>query len=60
MIRFDRKTQCYTDGKNYIHAKEIRAYAGKRLGLKSQRGRLSRDTIAAYFLDVFNVSEEVA
>lgn len=60
MIRFDRKTQCYTDGKNYIHAKEIRAYGRSRLGLKTERGRLSRDTIAAYFLDVFNVNDEVA
>ena len=60
MIRFDRKTLCWTDGKNYIHAKEIRTYAAARLGVKSTRGKLSRDTIAAYFLDVFNVSDEVA
>ena len=60
MIRFDRKTQCWTDGKNYVHAREIRNYARARLGLKAHRGRFSRDTIAAYFLDVFNVSDEVA
>ena len=60
MISYDRKTLCWTDGKNYIHAKEIRRYAIARLGVKSKRGKLSRSTIAAYFLDVFNVNEEVA
>ena len=60
MIRYDRKTLCWTDGKNYIHAKEIRTYANARLGVRAKRGKLSRDTIAAYFLDVFNVSDEVA
>ena len=61
MIRFDRKTKCYTDGKgNYVHASELRAYAKTKLGLGKNRGRLSRETISAYFLDVFNVSDEVA
>ena len=61
MIRFDRKTKCYTDGKgNYVHASVLRAYAKEKLGLGKQRGRLSRDTISAYFIDVFNVADEVA
>lgn len=61
MIRFDRKTKCYTDGKgNYVHASVLRTYAKTNLGLGKDRGRLSRDTIGAYFLDVFNVADEVA
>lgn len=60
MIRYDRKTLCWTDGKNYIHAKEIRGYGRDKFGIKSKRGRLSRQTIADYFLDVFNVNDEVA
>ena len=56
MIRYDRKTKCYTDGKgNYVHASVLRTYAKTNLGLGKDRGRLSRDTIGAYFLDVFNV-----
>ena len=60
MIRFDSKTRCYTDGKNYVHANVLRDYAHNKLGLKSRRGRFSKRTIAAYFLDVFGVTEEVA
>lgn len=60
MIRLDRKTKCYTDGKNYAHSSQIRAYAIENMGAKRQAGRLSREVIAAYFLDVFNVNEEVA
>ena len=60
MIRYDRKTLCWTDGKNYIHAKEIRTYARAKFGIKAKRGKLSRQTIADYFLDMFNVSDEVA
>jgi hypothetical protein len=60
MIRFDRKTLCWTDGKNYIHAREIRKYANAKFGTKSKRGKLSRKTIGDYFLDVFNVNDEVA
>lgn len=60
MIRYDRKTLCWTDGKNYIHAKEIRTYATAKFGIKAKRGKLSRQTIADYFLDMFNVSDEVA
>ena len=61
MIRYDRKTKCYTDGKgNYVHASELRIFSKQVLGNTKQRGRLSRETIAAYFLDVFNVADEVA
>jgi hypothetical protein len=60
MILYDRKTKCYSDGRNYVHASVIRDYAIKKLGIKSQRGRLSRESIGAYFLDVFQVSDEVA
>ncbi len=61
MIVYDRKTKCYTDGKgNYVHATELRKYAKTNLGLGKQKGRLSRETIGAYFLDVFNVADEVA
>jgi hypothetical protein len=60
MIMYDRKTRCYTDGRNYVHASTVRDYAVKKLGIKSQRGKLSRESIAAYFLDVFQVSDEVA
>lgn len=60
MIMYDRKTRCYSDGKHYVHASVIRDYATKKLGINSERGRLSRESISAYFLDVFHVSDEVA
>ena len=61
MILYDRKTKCYTDGKgNYVHASQIRDFQASRLGKVAMRGWLSRDAIAAYFLDVFNVADEVA
>lgn len=60
MIYYDRKTKCYTDGQRYVHASQIRDFAASRLGYSKDRGRLSRDTIAAYFLDTFGISEEVA
>ena len=60
MIMYDRKTRCYSDGKHYVHASSIRNYAKDRLGIKSERGKLSRESISAYFLDVFQVSDEVA
>ena len=60
MILYDRKTKCYTDGKNYVHASVIRDFQCKKLGIISSRGRLSRESISAYFLDVFQVSDEVA
>jgi len=60
MIYYDRKTRCYTDGKNYAHSSTIRDYAIQRLGKKPSSGRLSREVIATFFLDIFNVNEEVA
>jgi hypothetical protein len=60
MIRFDRKTLCWTDGKHYVHAKEIRQYAIENSGMKARRGKLSREVIGTYFLDVFRVNDEVA
>ncbi len=60
MIMYDRKTRCYSDGKHYVHASVIRDYQTKRLGIIALRGRLSRESIAAYFLDVFQVTDEVA
>jgi hypothetical protein len=61
MIYYDRKTKCYTDGKgNYVHASELRMFSKQILGNTKQRGRFPRETIAAYFLDVFNVADEVA
>jgi hypothetical protein len=60
MIYLDPKTGCYTDGKNYVRARQIRLYAAQNMGVKTSKGKLPRDVIAAYFLDVFNVNEQVA
>lgn len=59
MIYLDSKTGCYTDGRNYVKAAAIRKYARERMGLKQLRGKLPRQTIADYFLDVFGVKEDV-
>ncbi len=37
----------------------IRDYAKKKLGMSQQRGRISREVLAAYFLDVHGVSADV-
>ena len=58
-IRFDRKSGAYTDGKHYVKASFIREYAKSKLGISQERGRLSREVLAAYFLDVHGVSADV-
>lgn len=60
MIYLDPKTGCYTDGKHYVAAREIRKFAAKRLGAAAPKGRLSKHQIATYFLDTYGVNEEVA
>lgn len=60
MIKYDRNKSLWTDGKYFAHAKEIRYYAVNRLAKKETKGRLSREIIAAYFLDVHGVADEVA
>lgn len=60
MIYLDSKTGCYTNGTHYVKASIIRKYAREKMGLKQLRGKLSRNSIAAYFLDVFGVHDEVA
>lgn len=60
MIYLDPKTGCYTDGRHYVKASVIRKYAREKMGLKQLRGKLSRDSIGAYFLDNFKVNDEVA
>jgi hypothetical protein len=60
MIRFDRKSGAYTDGVgHYVKASFIRKYAIEKLGISQKRGRLSREVLAAYFLDVHGVSADV-
>jgi hypothetical protein len=59
IIRFDRKSGAYTDGKYYVKASFIREYAKSKLGISQERGRLSRAVLAAYFLDVHGVSANV-
>lgn len=58
-IRYDRKSGAYTDGKHFVRASFIRDYAKKKLGLSQERGRISREVLAAYFLDVHGVSDDV-
>ena len=58
-IRFDRKSGAYTDGKHYVKASFIREYAKSKLGISQERGRLSREVLAAYFLDVHGVNADV-
>ena len=48
-----------TDGKHFVRASYIRDYAKKKLGMSQQRGRISREVLAAYFLDVHGVSADV-
>lgn len=59
MIRYDRKSGAYTDGKHFVRASFIRKYAQEKMGINQSRGRLSRTVLAAYFLDVHGVSDEV-
>jgi hypothetical protein len=60
MIRYDRKSGAYTDGAgHYVKAEFIRKYAIEKLGISQKRGRLSREVLAAYFLDVHGVSADV-
>ncbi len=59
MIRYDRKSGAYTDGKHFVRASFIRDYAKKKLGMSQERGRISREVLAAYFLDVHGVSDDV-
>ena len=58
-IKYDRKSGAYTDGKHFVRASFIRDYAKKKMGISQSRGRLSRIVLAAYFLDVFGVSDDV-
>lgn len=58
-IKYDRKSGAYTDGKHFVRASFIRDYAKQKLGISQSRGRLSREVLAAYFLDVFGVSDDV-
>jgi hypothetical protein len=58
-IRYDRKSGAYTDGKHFVRASFIRDYAKKKLGMSQQRGRISREVLAAYFLDVHGVTDDV-
>ena len=58
-IRYDRKSGAYTDGKHFVRAAFIRDYAKKKLGMSQERGRISREVLAAYFLDVHGVSDDV-
>lgn len=59
LIRLDRKSGAYTDGKIYVRASFIRKYAIEKLGHKATRGALSRKAVSAYFLDVHGVSADV-
>ena len=60
VIRFDSQAGAWTDGTNWVKGSIIRRYAVERLGRQgSQRGRLSRAEISAYFLDKFGVSADV-
>ena len=59
-IRFDSQAGAWTDGTNWVKGSIIRRYAVDKLGRKgSQRGRLARAEISAYFLDKFGVSADV-
>ena len=58
-IRYDRKSGAYTDGKHFVRASFIRDYAKKKLGMSQERGRISREVLAAYFLDVHGVNDDV-
>ncbi|MGA0877272.1 MAG: hypothetical protein ACO3QZ_05205 [Candidatus Nanopelagicaceae bacterium] len=60
VIQFDSQAGAWTDGTNWVKGSIIRRYAVEKLGRKgSQRGRLSRAEISAYFLDKFGVSADV-
>lgn len=59
VIRYDRKSGAYTDGKNFVRASFIRKYAKEKMGISQSRGRLSREVLAGYFLDVFGVNADV-
>jgi hypothetical protein len=60
LIRFDSQAGAWTDGTNWVKGSIIRRYAVEKLGRQgSQRGRLSRAEISAYFLDKFGVSADV-
>jgi hypothetical protein len=60
VIKFDSQAGAWTDGTNWVKGSIIRRYAVEKLGRKgSQRGRLSRAEISAYFLDKFGVSADV-
>jgi hypothetical protein len=59
VIKYDRKSGAYTDGQHYVKASFIRKYAIEKLGISQKRGRLSREVLAAYFLDVHGVSADV-
>jgi len=59
LIKYDPECLAWTDGTYYVAGKNIRAYS-KLLGLrKDNRGRLSREEIATYFLDKYGVSADV-
>ena len=59
LIRLDRKSGAYTDGKIYVKASFIRMYAKEKLGINQSRGALSKKVISAYFLDVHGVNADV-
>lgn len=56
-IRFDTKSGSYTDGKTYIKASFIRKHAKDKMGKSQSRGRLSREMLEAYWLDILGVKE---
>ena len=59
VIRFNKDAGAWSDGKNYVKGSIIRRYAIESMGRKSNRGRLSREEISAYWLDRFGVSADV-
>ena len=58
-IRFDTQSGAWTDGTHFVKGTIIRRYALESLGRKSQRGRLSRSEISAYWLDRYGVNADV-
>lgn len=58
-IRFDSQAGAWTDGTNYVKGSIIRRFAIEKMGRTQGRGRLARNEISAYFLDIYGVSADV-
>ena len=58
-IRFDSQAGAWTDGTRYVKGSIIRRYAREKMGKTQLRGRLSRDEISNYWLDIYGVSADV-